>query len=247
VPAVVKRALKEIDREKKLAAAEAALISERRRLEKEILEISELEQRRIGQDLHDGLCQHLAGIELMSQVLEQALAKKAKAEAAQAARIAQHVRESISQTRMLARGLSPVELEANGLMSALEELAANTEKLFGITCHFRCDAAVLVHDNAMAGQLYRIAQEAVRNGIKHGKAGRIEIVLNADAEKMILSVTDNGLGLPKNLLKRKGMGLRIMQYRAGMIAGSLTIKKRPEGGAIMACLIPKRTGEAAKP
>src|SRR5207247_1436366 len=133
-------------------------ITERKRLEKEILEISDREQRRIGQGLHDGLCQHLAGIELMSQVLEQNLAKKSEASATQAGRIARHVREAISQTRMLARGLSPVSIEANGLMSALEELAATITELFHIECLFESKEPILISDNAVATHLYRITQ-----------------------------------------------------------------------------------------
>src|SRR5436853_4223090 len=122
VPAMVRRALDRLERDQRLASAE----QERKNLEQQILEISEREQRRIGQDLHDGLGQHLAGIELMTQSLEQNLTGKSKM---QAAKIAQHVRDAIRQTRSLARGLSPVEMDANGLMSALHELAANVQNM----------------------------------------------------------------------------------------------------------------------
>jgi two-component system sensor kinase FixL len=212
-------------------------ITDQKRLEEEILRISELEQRRIGQDLHDGICQHLAAIELMSQVLEQNLSRKSHPEAAQAGRIAEHVRQSIAQTRMLAHGLSPVELEANGLASALQELAANTENLFPVGCRFRSDLPVLIHDNVAATHLYRIAQEAVSNAIKHGKANQIEICLTASNQKISLAVRDDGVGFPKKPAKKKGMGLRIMQYRAGMIGGSLVIQKEPKGGTTVACSI----------
>jgi len=212
-------------------------ITDQKRLEEEILRISELEQRRIGQDLHDGICQHLAAIELMSQVLEQNLSRKSHPEAAQAARIAEHVRQSIAQTRMLAHGLSPVELEANGLASALQELAANTENLFRVGCRFRCDVPVLIHDNVAATHLYRIAQEALSNAIKHGKANQIEICLTASNQKISLVVRDDGVGFPKKPAKKKGMGLRIMQYRAGMIGGSLVIQKENKGGTTVACSI----------
>src|SRR6185503_17562674 len=150
-------------------------ITEQKRLEKEVLQISELEQRRIGQDLHDGICQHLAGIEMMSQVLEQNLEKKSKAQAAQAEKIATHVRDVIAQTRSLARGLSPLVLESEGLMAALAELAANTEKLFRVKCQFECPTPVYLHDLLTATHLFRIAQEAVTNAVKHGKAKEIEI------------------------------------------------------------------------
>src|SRR5262249_1883067 len=147
------------------------------RLEKEILEISDREQRRIGQDLHDGLCQQLAGIELMSQVLEGKLAPRSKSDAARAGEIAGHVRDAISQTRLLARGLSPAPLDSEGLMSALQELASNTEKIFSVACRLDCRTPVLVEDHAAATHLFRIAQEAVSNAIKHGKARRIAIHL----------------------------------------------------------------------
>jgi two-component system CheB/CheR fusion protein len=205
-------------------------ITERKRLEKEILEVSEREQRRIGQDLHDGLCQHLAGIELMSQVLEQKLARRSQAAAAKAADIAKNVRDAISHTRLLARGLSPVTLDSEGLMSALYELALNTEKIFHVTCRFDCNPPVLVSDHAAATHLFRLAQEAVSNAIKHGQAKRILIRLKEHHGRLTLSVIDNGLGLPARFRRSKGMGLRIMQSRAGMIGGMLSVERNAAGG-----------------
>ena len=205
-------------------------ITERKLLEKEILEISEREQRRIGQDLHDGLCQHLAGIELMSQALEQKLVRRSKVAADRAADIAKNVRDAIGHTRLLARGLSPVTLESEGLMSALQELALNTEKIFRVTCRFDCTPPVLVSDYAAATHLFRLAQEAVSNAIKHGKAKRILIRLKEGRGRMTLSVIDNGSGFPTQLPESKGMGLRIMQSRAGMIGGTLSIERNAAGG-----------------
>lgn len=211
-------------------------ITERRRLEQEVLNISEQEQRRIGQDLHDGICQQLAGIELMSQVLEQALAPKTKKHSAQAGQIAAHVREVISQTRMLAHGLCPVVLESEGLMSALQELAHATSKMFGVDCVFQCHQPVQIHDNATATHLYRIAQEAVSNAIKHGKARRIEIGLAAEADRVFLAVKDDGCGI-STTPPRTGAGLRIMQYRAGMIGGSLVVQRGETRGTTVACSV----------
>lgn len=205
-------------------------ITERKQLEKEILEISEREQRRIGQDLHDGLCQHLAGIELMSQVLQQKLVRRSKTAAAKAEDIAKNVREAISHTRLLARGLSPVTLESEGLMSALQELAINTEKIFRVSCRFECNPPVLVRDFPAATHLFRLAQEAVSNAIKHGKAKRILICLKEERGRLALSIVDNGVGFPAQILKTKGMGLRIMQSRAGMIGGTLAIERNAAGG-----------------
>jgi len=210
-------------------------ITERKRLEQEILEISGHEQRRIGQDLHDGLCQQLAGIELLSQVLEQKLAGKSAPEAARAAEIARHVRAAITHTRSLARGLSPVELEANGLMSALQELAANVEKMFKVGCRFQCEESVLLSDNAVATHVYRIAQEAINNAIKHGKAGNILISLKPVAGYINLSVMDDGAGFPKELKPGQGMGLRIMNYRADMIGGLLEVRRAMGKGTTVTC------------
>ncbi len=215
-------------------------ITERKRLEKEILEISEREQRRIGQDLHDGLCQHLAGIEMLSQVLAQKLARKSKDGSARATEIAKAVRESISQTRLLARGLSPVTLESEGLMSALAELALNTEKMFRVRCEFQCDEVVKFDNHAAATHLFRIAQEAVSNAIKHGKAKKISLQLSEDPARLHLRVSDNGLGFPKNFSGGNGMGLRIMQTRIGMVGGTLTIEPNAKNGVSVICSAPKR-------
>jgi two-component system, LuxR family, sensor kinase FixL len=216
-------------------------ITERKRLEKEILEISEREQRRIGQDLHDGLCQHLAGIELMSQVLEQKLVRRSKEAAVQAGEIAKNVRDAIGHTRLLARGLSPVTLESEGLMSALHELAMNTEKIFRVACRFECDPPVLVSDYPAATHLFRLAQEAVSNAMKHGQAKRILIRLKEERGRMILSIIDNGSGFPPQIPKSKGMGLRIMQSRAGMIGGTLVFGRNAGGGASVTVSAPSRT------
>ena len=171
-------------------------ITERKRLEREILAISDRERQRIGQDLHDGLCQQLTGSELMSQVLEQKPGVRSRGAAARAGEIAQHVRDAISQTRSLARGLSPVTLESEGLMSALQELAANTERMFGVFCRVEHGHPVRLADLATATHLYRVAQEAVSNATKHGKGTVITIELKQLGEQLVLEISDNGAGLP---------------------------------------------------
>lgn len=215
-------------------------ITERKRLEKEILEISEREQRRIGQDLHDGLCQHLAGIEMLAQVLAQKLSSKSKEASARANDIAKAVREGISQTRLLARGLSPVTLEAEGLMSALAELAINTEKIFRVHSRFLCPVEVKFEDHAAATHLFRIAQEAVSNAIKHGKAKNISLELTETGTHLHLRVNDDGVGFPENFTTGNGMGLRIMQTRIGMVGGALTIERLPNGGTSVVFSAPKK-------
>jgi len=220
-------------------------LTSRKRLESEVLEISDRERRRIGQDLHDGLGQHLAGIELMSEVLEQRLAaaksKEAAALSVEAGKITRHVREAISQARSLARGLSPVVIESEGLMAALRQLAENAAQMFLIRCDFECDQPVLVQDHGVATHLYRIAQEALSNAVKHGKSRHVIIRLRANRERILLHVKDHGLGLPEVLPKGKGMGLRIMQYRAGMIGGSVVIQRDPEGGTSVICSVSHRS------
>ncbi len=213
-------------------------ITERKQLESALLEISDREQRRIGQDLHDGLGQHLAGIELMSQVLEQNLAtKNLPAEAARAGALAKHVRDAISQARSLARGLAPVVLESEGLMSALQELAESTERVFGVRCRFQCDKPVPIHDPKAANHLYRIAQEAVSNAMKHGRAKTTVIALESVQRRVRMTIRDDGKGLPKVIPRHKGMGLRIMQYRASMINGTLTVAPDAHG-TVVTCSIP---------
>jgi two-component system, LuxR family, sensor kinase FixL len=221
-------------------------ITERKRLEKEILEISDREKTRLGQDLHDGLCQELAGIELMSQALEQKIAARSRADATRAGDIAGHVREAIRHTRLLARGLSPVNLESDGLATALQELAANTERIFRVGCRFESRPPPPLCDQTVATHLFRIAQEAVSNAIKHGRATLIRIRLSRRPGGALLAISDNGRGFPAGGPVPKGMGLRIMQTRAGMIGGTLAMENRPEGGTRVLCAV-MLPGPAAKP
>ena len=208
---------------------------ERERLERELLDISEREQRRIGQDLHDSLCQHLTGATLAGQVLEEKLAAQNLPLAADAAEVVKLVEEGINLSRGLAKGLYPVELAADGLMLALEEYAATSSKLFKVNCRFECDLPVLIHDPATAGHLYRIAQEAVGNAIKHGKARNILIRLDASEESSVLSVTDDGVGLPDPLPQKRGMGLRIMAHRSAMVGGTFRARREAAGGTVISC------------
>lgn len=209
---------------------------ERRRAEKELLEVSGREQRRIGQDLHDGLGQRLTAIELMSHVLEEELADLKLPQATQAGRIAEHVREAISETRMLARGLFPVQLEEDGLMAAIQELAQSVQNLFHIDCSLECKTPFLVKNNDRAIHLYRIAQEATNNAIKHGKPSRISLVLGQVDGKRTLSIEDNGKGLPEKIAT-EGMGHRIMKHRAAMIGAGLEIRPAKNGGVQVICTL----------
>ncbi|HVP54445.1 MAG TPA: PAS domain S-box protein [Candidatus Eisenbacteria bacterium] len=213
-------------------------ISERKRLEKTVLYISEREQRRIGQDLHDGLGQHLTGIAFMAKVQEQKLAERRIPEAADAARIVQHVNDAILKTRELARGLLPVVSDAHGLMSALQQYASEIKDLFGVACWFQCDKPVLVHDARMATHLYHIAQEAVNNAIKHGHPQSILIRLYAGEREGTLIVKDDGGGIKRSPGPHTGVGMHIMNYRAGMIGGTLEIRREQPRGTIVTCRFP---------
>ena len=210
-------------------------ITQRRHLESQIVQISSREKRRIGQDLHDGLGQHLTGIAFLSKVLERKLAAKSLAEAADAQEIAKLVNQAIVESQRLARGLCPVDLRADGLMLALEEFAANVEKLFSISCNFKCEKSVLIYDNHTATHLYRIAQEAVDNAIKHSEAKHVLIGLSNVNDRTTLTVKDDGVGIPEVLDKHKGMGLNIMNYRTRTIGASFDVRRDTEGGTIVTC------------
>ncbi len=213
-------------------------ISERKRLEKTVLEISEREQRRIGQALHDGLGQHLTGIAFLTKVQERRLAESHSPEAADAAKIVQLVNDAIRKTRELARGLLPVVSDAHGLMSALRLYTCEIEDLFGIACCFQCEQAVLIHDAPMATHLYHIAQEAVNNAIKHGRAKNILIHLFASERQGTLILKDDGVGIERPSTPQPGVGLHIMNYRAGMIGGDLEIHREQPRGTAVTCRFP---------
>jgi PAS domain S-box-containing protein len=212
-------------------------ISERKRLEAEILQVSEYEQRRIAADLHDGVGQQLGGISFLSEALKKNLAELASPEAETAAKISRLLTDAMAQTRNLARGLHPVTPENNGLMSALEDLAARVTDLFKVSCHFECQRAVLIEDNTMATHLYRIAQEAITNAIKHGRAQRIEIRLSSAPERITLVVNDDGVGFKSDVRRQKGMGLRIMNHRAAMIGGTVVVQTKRGGGTEAVCTV----------
>jgi len=214
-------------------------VTERKRLERAVLEVSNNEQRRIGQDLHDGLGQHLTGIAFMSKALEQKMAEQNLPEATDAAKIVKLVNESIHKTRELARGLLPVMSDSLGLMTALQHWANEVQDLFGVACRFEYDEPVLIHNEATGNHLYRIAQEAVHNAIKHGHAKNIGIELTGVTGRGILTIRDDGSGIMDPGGNHVGMGLNIMRYRAGMIGGVLEIVRCGERGTLVTCMFPK--------
>ena len=226
------------DRVRQRTRALTQEMAERERLEKEILEVSEREQRRIGRDLHDGLCQHLTGTALAGQVLREKLQAKSAPEAADAGRIIALVEGGITMARDLARGTYQADMPAQGLMAALQELSANTSKWSKTVCVFQRTAPVLIPDGTTAMHLHRIAQEAVSNALRHGKAARIVVELSERDGRVALTVEDDGVGLPEGWQKSKGLGARIMAHRAAMIGADFVMDLNPTGGTFVKCSLP---------
>ncbi len=213
-------------------------ITVHKELEGEILEISSNERRTIGHELHDGLCQYLAGIAFRAKALEETLLAEGSLQAREAREITTFISNAISQTRSLARGLDPIEVETIGLPAALQNLAAETTKFFNVTCLFRGSESALPIDPQTSLALYRIVQEAIHNATTHGCAGRIEISLVLDDSQLRLSIQDDGAGFDVQAASSAGMGLRVMQYRACSVGANLTISSQLTQGTEIRCLVP---------
>ncbi len=214
-------------------------IQERTLLQKELLETSERVQRRIGYDLHDGLCQHLTGTALAGHVLGQKLSNRSLPEAAEADRVVELIEEAIELTRTLAHSLHPIEIQAGRLVDNFQELAAGVSDRFKVSCQFECQPAAPLpdmNDVNVATHLYRIAQEAITNAVRHGKARHINLRLDFTADEIVLTVIDDGIGLPENARNGEGLGLRIMAYRASMIGATFNIERLSSlGGTRVTC------------
>lgn len=223
-------------REKALALT--AEIAARENLESELLRIIEREQRRFGQDIHDSLCQHLTATALAGQALTERLDHRDNPEAQRAARVVELVELGIELARDLAKGLNPIEMRAYGLMQGLEQFAVATSQLFGVVCRFECSYPVPFADGDTATHVYRIAQEAVSNAIKHGKARNIVIRLETSENEKILNVIDDGTGFRLPRGNTSGMGLRIMNYRARVTGGHLEVIQEPGSGTRIVCHVP---------
>jgi signal transduction histidine kinase len=220
------------------AAKLTAEIAVREELERELLQISEREQRRVGHDIHDGLCQHLTGTAFAGQVLAETLKSQGSGQAESALKVVDLIVQGITLSRGLARGLNLVELSSGGLMEALEDFTSSTSDLFKVSCRFECPFPVPVHDAQTAGHLFRIAQEAVGNAIKHGPAKDIVVQLEASKSGKLLRVIDDGLGIAPSQRGHRGMGLRIMSYRAEVIGATLDIRRGEKGGTVVTCVLP---------
>lgn len=216
-------------------------VTERKRLEKMILEVTKKEQQRIGEALHEGLAQHLTMTAIAGKLLETKLSKKSTALAREALKVVGMVNQGITQTRELAQGLYSPELQSDGFPAALKMFVGDTQKTCNVRCFFQCDPDVQIVDNTAATHLYRIVREAVSNAIKHGRAKRIVISLKAKDEKNSeLKIMNTGAKFKAPKPGYEGMGLKIMQSRANIVGATLTITPRPKGGAIVSCIFPNR-------
>lgn len=236
LPAVVQRALAAVAQEKALVAAQA----EHKRLEREILATGERERHSIGADLHDNLGQQLTALELMCTTLKEDAAGQ-PALARRLDLMGKMLREAIAQTRALARGLVPVGSDPDALPNGLTELAERTDALRRVRCRFDYPEPIAFTDPFVAGHLYRIAQEAVNNAVKHAGAKEVTIRLARTAGRVVLEITDDGAGLPKTRgNNREGLGLGVMQHRASAIGAELTINSKRGEGVTIRCVLPDK-------
>jgi PAS domain S-box-containing protein len=214
-------------------------VSERKRLEREVLDIGNRERRRIGHELHDGLCQELTGVALMLRSIATHVRRDILPTDRQFAEIVALVNSAIEGARTMARGLSPVTIDRGGLLSALDVLVCRARASSGvdIRLHVRMPIDRMIAE-ATASHLYRIAQEALSNAVKHAAARIITVALEAVNDDLQLTVSDNGQGLAEDAVHGSGMGLKIMDYRARMIGGYVEIAPRGRGGTRVRCIVP---------
>lgn len=208
-------------------------IEERKKVESEILEVTQEEQRRFGSQLHDGLCQELTAILMFSKSLAQKMETSKTLELTELKKISDMLLDAVDQARNTARGLYPGELEGNSLMHSLEELTSLTSN---ISCSFYCPEPIFINNNNVATHLYRITQEAISNAVEHGKSKNIDVSFTQEGENITLCIKDDGMGMLNDLNKSKGIGLKIMKYRAHMMSASFEIKPNSPRGVILKCI-----------
>ncbi len=216
-------------------------ISERKRLQNEIINIIDVEQQRLGQNLHDGLGQELTGIAFLCGTLTKRLKELLPTEAGRSEEITGHIYRIITMVRSLSHELYPPNLVENEITFTLSDFASKTGSLFGITCTFEQDPELVIRDMFVSSQIYYTVREAVHNSIRHGKAERIIIKLTLAADKLNLTVEDDGIGLPEAYTMKKGLGLRIMAYRMNSINGTFEVRRNASGGTTVFCMFPAQT------
>ncbi|MEN6626991.1 MAG: sensor histidine kinase [Candidatus Sumerlaeia bacterium] len=211
---------------------------ERRRLEREIARVGDEERRRLGQDVHDGVCQQLTGALLRSHALERQLERGEALKPGDLEALSALLEESIDEAHAVAKGLWPLESDPDALAPALRILAKRAQGSGDVRCEFIASGQVRVSDPATARHLYRIAQEALSNAVRHARAGRIVVELSGDDEQLRLRVQDDGVGPPADIPGR-GLGLRTMTYRAQMMEGELAVEPAGERGTRVVCRVPR--------
>lgn len=220
-------------------------VTERKRIEAMILEVTKKEQQRIGEELHEGLAQHLTMTAIAGKLLSQKLSKKSQLLARESLKVVEMINQGIAQTRELAQGLCSPEMQSDGFPVALKMFAADTQRSCGVKCTFQYDPSVRVVDNGVATHLYRIVREAVSNAVKHGCAKKIAISLKAKDKKTAeIKIMNNGRKFKAPKSDYEGMGLKIMQARAKIIGATFKIIPQPKGGAVVSCifLVNKKEG-----
>ena len=221
-------------------AAFAEDITEHKLLQREVIEINDRERSQLGRDLHDGICQQLVSIAFATDLLRRDLAAKSPGEAVRAAKITTLLDSAITQARNLSHALCPVNLAGDGLAVALRALAAYTSHASRVVCGADCSESVFIHDHAVATHLYRIAQEAVQNAVKHSSPTQVFIQLTQDADSSHLGVAENGLSQGGEQERNFGLGLDIIKFRTTMSGGRLHVQRGPAGGTTITCIFQQK-------
>lgn len=217
-------------------------ITRRKELEREVVEIASLQQQRIGQDLHDSVGQELTALSILAKDLAETLQTDLANASQRVGQMAQGLQRSQQELRAVLRGLLPVPVDSEGLMSALADLADRTQQEGKVACTFDCPEPVAVADNLTATHLYLIAQEAVHNAVKHALARKARITLRVDGG-LVLRVEDDGTGMPARPGANPGMGLRIMRNRAAILGARLTFERAEPTGTVVTCVLARKSHE----
>jgi signal transduction histidine kinase len=217
-------------------------LTQRKQLERDVVEAASLEQRRIGQDLHDSVAQELTALNLLAKDLAETLRTDLAKASPLVERMNQGLQRSQQELRAVLRGLLPVAVDREGLMAALADLADRTQQEGNVACTFDCPERVSLADNLAATHLYLIAQEAVHNALKHGRPRNIRLSLESN-RVLVLRVRDDGIGMPAGLVVNGGLGLRIMRNRAAIIGATLTIEPAEPSGTVVTCVLPRKNHE----
>jgi len=211
-------------------------VAEKKQLEQDLLHAIEIEQKRIGQDLHDSLGQQLLAVSFLVNVLKKKLAAGTPPEASEAAHIEDLLGEAKLNVRRLSRGLYAGDLESRGLGACLKEMTIHMQELGSIACAFEGDAALILTNRSQSENLFRMAQEALNNAVRHSLAKKVTISLQKEGTKLTLTIRDNGVGFAPSAMN-KGLGLRSMRYRANAIGGTFDVGPHPEGGTLVRCSV----------